>query len=133
MICFCGSYQPVYRAHGYVDNGYVYFVFPCCGRTVNCGKVKPSRENKTCGTRNKNTAAIATLERMGYTYHGGELWKPPLGKAPDFDLIDRIHARMEAAEARASQAEDNLITLFSVLNSLKSDMPDRINVTVTLG
>ena len=89
--------------------------------------------NKTCDTCSKNTAAIATLERMGYTYHGGELWKPPLGKALDFDLVDRIHARMEAAEARARQAEDNLITLLSVLNSLKSDMPDRIHVTLTLG
>jgi hypothetical protein len=29
-------------------------------------------------------AAIATLERAGYTYHGAELWKPPLGKAPTF-------------------------------------------------
>lgn len=27
-------------------------------------------------------AAIATLERMGYTYHGAELWKPPLGRRP---------------------------------------------------
>lgn len=27
-------------------------------------------------------AAVATLERLGYTYHGGELWKPPLGKRP---------------------------------------------------
>lgn len=26
--------------------------------------------------------AIATLKRMGYTYHGGELWKPPLGQRP---------------------------------------------------
>ena len=27
-------------------------------------------------------AAVRTLERMGYTYHDGELWKPPLGAAP---------------------------------------------------
>lgn len=36
----------------------------------------------------KGDAAAATLERMGYTYHGGQLWKPPLGKAPNFDLTD---------------------------------------------
>lgn len=28
-------------------------------------------------------AAIKTLQRLGYTYHGAELWKPPLGKAGD--------------------------------------------------
>jgi hypothetical protein len=28
----------------------------------------------------ESQAAIATLARLGYTYHGGELWKPPLGK-----------------------------------------------------
>lgn len=28
-------------------------------------------------------AAISTLENLGYTYHGGELWKPPLGECPE--------------------------------------------------
>lgn len=32
----------------------------------------------------KMVAAYNTLKKMGYTYHGGELWKPPLGEAPDF-------------------------------------------------
>lgn len=27
-------------------------------------------------------AARKTLERLGYTYHGGEQWKPPLGEIP---------------------------------------------------
>jgi len=31
----------------------------------------------------KQNAAMATLERLGYTYHGGEEWKPPLGKLKD--------------------------------------------------
>lgn len=30
--------------------------------------------------------AIKTLQQAGYTDCGGELWKPPLGKAPDFGL-----------------------------------------------
>ncbi len=30
-------------------------------------------------------AAIRTLAYLGYTYHGGEQWKPPLGTAPRFD------------------------------------------------
>ena len=31
-------------------------------------------------------AAVKTLERKGYAYHGGEEWKPPLGKMPDYLL-----------------------------------------------
>lgn len=35
-------------------------------------------------------AATHTLERAGYTYHGGELWKPPVGPSasPLLDTID---------------------------------------------
>lgn len=29
-------------------------------------------------------AAQATLQHLGYTYHGGEKWKPPLGKPPAY-------------------------------------------------
>jgi hypothetical protein len=29
-------------------------------------------------------AALRTVEAAGYTYHGGEQWKPPLGKAPTY-------------------------------------------------
>lgn len=28
-------------------------------------------------------AAISTLKGMGYTFNGGALWKPPLGKMPE--------------------------------------------------
>jgi hypothetical protein len=27
-------------------------------------------------------AAVHTLEGLGYTYHGGEAWKPPVGPVP---------------------------------------------------
>lgn len=30
-------------------------------------------------TTAEQTAAVRTLQLLGYTYHGGELWKPPLG------------------------------------------------------
>jgi hypothetical protein len=40
-------------------------------------------------------SAAKTLSRMGYTDNGGELWKPPLGKKPDFDLIDQLRAEIE--------------------------------------
>lgn len=33
----------------------------------------------------KSEAAISTLNNMGYTYNGGALWRPPLGKAPVFE------------------------------------------------
>ena len=29
----------------------------------------------------KVVAAMSTLEQLGYTYHGGELWKPPIAEA----------------------------------------------------
>lgn len=33
-------------------------------------------------------AAVATLRQLGYTWEGGELWKPPIGPAPDFEMRD---------------------------------------------
>ena len=34
--------------------------------------------------KRKNVAAANTLNALGYTYHGGEQWKPPIGKAPEY-------------------------------------------------
>jgi hypothetical protein len=34
------------------------------------------------GQRSAAEAAIRTLRRLRYTWHGGELWKPPLGSPP---------------------------------------------------
>lgn len=31
--------------------------------------------------KEKEISAMKTLEYLGYTYHGGEYWKPPLGKS----------------------------------------------------
>lgn len=46
-------------------------------------------------------AAIKTLQHLGYTYHGGELWKPPLGnKTPD-DTEARVQRVMAAADGYA--------------------------------
>lgn len=39
----------------------------------------------------QDVAAVKTLEMSGYTYHGGELWKPPLGKAPDYINGDNVN------------------------------------------
>jgi hypothetical protein len=43
----------------------------------------------------KHDAAVKTLEAAGYTFHGGQLWKPPLGPNPQ-PLFERI-AELEAA------------------------------------
>lgn len=41
--------------------------------------------------RTKESTAVETLERMGYEWKGGELWKSPLGKKPGYlqDAIDK--------------------------------------------
>lgn len=54
------------------------------------------------------TAAIKTLQSKGYTYHGGEQWKPPAGNKPDFDLIDTLRAQLE---------EKADITLYQVMRA----------------
>jgi len=35
------------------------------------------------GCGDKESAAVRTLEKLGYTHNGGELWKPPLGAPPE--------------------------------------------------
>ena len=32
-------------------------------------------------------AAVETLKSLGYVYHGGELWKPPLGEPKTFTMF----------------------------------------------
>jgi hypothetical protein len=45
-------------------------------------------------------AAIHTLESMGYTYKGGELWKPPLRGPLDFNLLDKQKREIIELKAR---------------------------------
>lgn len=40
-------------------------------------------------------SAERTLNNLGYRNLGGSLWKPPIGKKPDFSLIDRLNKRIE--------------------------------------
>jgi hypothetical protein len=47
----------------------------------------------------KEIAAKRTLESLGYTYRGGELWKPPLRGPIDFDLVDK--QKQEITELKA--------------------------------
>ena len=52
----------------------------------------------------EHAAAVRTLELIGYTYHGGVLWKPPLGPAPTFDAP----ATGDEREASGAEALKNL-------------------------
>lgn len=45
-------------------------------------------------------SAERTLQRLGYQDRGGQEWAPPIGKAPDFDLIDSLRSRIAELEAR---------------------------------
>ncbi len=51
-------------------------------------------------------AAQETLERLGYTYAGGQYWKPPLGQAPNFDLLDSLHRKIAALELDRDEWRD---------------------------
>ena len=44
-------------------------------------------------------SAVRTLERMGYTHEGGELWKPPLGEGLDWDLVSQLKDKLKAMAA----------------------------------
>ena len=59
----------------------------------------------------EKAAAVKTLERKGYTYNGGELWKPPLGKPPDFDLLDYWKAKAGKAESLLQDARKKIAEL----------------------
>lgn len=51
-------------------------------------------------TDQKAAAAVATLERLGYTHTGGELWRGPLGKVPNFDMVDHWRAKADELSAQ---------------------------------
>lgn len=58
-------------------------------------------------------AAIKTLEGMGYTYRGGEMWKPPIGNAPSYmvgeknlyNLMDESGCRRKVGELKIDGKE----------------------------
>lgn len=66
-------------------------------------------------------AAKATLERLGYTDNGGQLWKPPIGKKPDFDLIDQLKAENFDLHATLQAAKGEIERLKAENESLRKD------------
>lgn len=45
-------------------------------------------------------SAVRTLEKLGYTYHGGKYWKPPIGPRPDFDADGNIVIPQPSSDKR---------------------------------
>ncbi|WP_313824034.1 hypothetical protein [Leclercia sp.] len=45
-------------------------------------------EHKFTNDSAKKLAAFDTLQHLGYTWHGGEKWKPPLGQPPAYITWD---------------------------------------------
>lgn len=39
-------------------------------------------------------SAERTLNQLGYTNQGGELWKPPIGKPVNFGLVEQLQIKM---------------------------------------
>lgn len=58
-------------------------------------------------------AAIRTLEAKGYTFHGGEYWKPPLGEdaTPLLDRIDQLSEALDAAMKLAFRQSGQIVKL----------------------
>lgn len=48
----------------------------------------------------ERTAAVRTLQHAGYTYAGGQQWKPPLGKPPVWTIYETDASRDVLAERR---------------------------------
>jgi hypothetical protein len=63
------------------------------------------------GAHSESSAAIATLKGLGYTHHGGQLWKPPVGQKPDFDLIDSLRAEVESLHASAETVNEVMVRM----------------------
>jgi hypothetical protein len=53
-------------------------------------------------------SAARTLAHLRYTDNGGELWRPPLGKKPDFNLMDQLKGENEALREEVA-LDDKLI------------------------
>ena len=58
------------------------------------------------GCTRAQEAAFKTLDSLGYTYKGGELWQPPLGKPPNFNLIDLLESWIADLKLSVIRRED---------------------------
>ena len=55
---------------------------------------------------NDRDAAVATLIQLGYTYRGGMLWVPPIGKAPNWSLLDQKQHQIDCLTQELAEARE---------------------------
>lgn len=65
----------------------------------------------------RQRAAERTLQRLGYQDRGGQEWAPPIGKAPDFDLIDSLRARITELEGKIGRFQGVPLPLIEAINA----------------
>lgn len=84
--------------------------------------VKPSKE----------VAAVKTLEGLNYTYHGAELWRPPLGKCPKHIANHPIYTREMHERGELPPVGSEVIVSFDSKPSIVvSSEPDDNGMIVT--
>ncbi|RKS87290.1 hypothetical protein DES39_0510 [Orbus hercynius] len=66
-------------------------------------------------------SAERTLMNLGYENKGGELWKPPVGKKPDFSLIDRLNKRISDLDFERKKAFKAGNDYFNKVKALESE------------
>jgi len=58
------------------------------GVYASIGELPPELEGKSVLLKvldeDLYNSAVRTLHSLGYTYHNGEMWKPPLGKRQEY-------------------------------------------------
>ncbi|MBC3948308.1 hypothetical protein [Pseudomonas folii] len=74
-------------------------------------------------------AAVQTLLGQGYTFHGGQLWKPPIGEKANFSLMDDLRqqlADVSAERDRFSRMYDSAVgALCAIGEALGVDEDDQ--------
>lgn len=68
------------------------------------------------------------LYRIGYVDNGGQLMKPPVGKTPDFDLLDAKQAKIDELQKRVDEFEQAIKHLSDMSNksiSYEHDLFDK--------
>jgi hypothetical protein len=68
------------------------------------------------------STAVKTLESLGYAWNGGELWKPPIGKAPAY-VTDDVDTTITQRGERYGKFKDGAI----IMQDLKNVMRDTPN------
>ena len=76
----------------------------------------------------KHKAAVATLESKGYIWHGGQFWKPPIGKAPAYITGEKSAPALSAdlLHMAASAIEDLLTSKDRTGEAVWYDVPAQL-------